>query len=654
LGDYDHSNTLIIDPFKTNPAFTGYNAGYDVCYDLNGNVYAYGSFSWFQEAKINNLGALQWIFNAVFPSTWGGVQYGDFAVDEVNGTSYLTSSGYTMIIKVNTLGKQLDSMDVSGTMNEIWRMTYNRCENQIIIGGGGTAGNYQLASLDTSLISFKPVNVIATVGGHHDVYFLSIDNTNKYVYMATALSVDDGLYANDMEKVPITGFLPIQWSIADGYTFTESCCDANYVDGVGGHALGLNGIVTSPNWVYGYDGAKLRRYNKSTGTIVSTTVISPTKYSWGGIDVDMCDNLYLVNDTVVNIYDSALSVIGTIHPGYQVYDMHLMPDNQMCTAGKGFVSAFNITTNILTISKTSTDASCGKNNGSAFAQLVGCGNDSSKYEYQWSNGATTQLDTGLGIGVYTVTISSNCDFKYTDTVQINGIGNGGMTLSLTETNVPCFGDSNGKATVIVSGGKAPYTYSWTPNVGTTSTVSNLKAGSYQLTVYDSAGCNSILVTITQPAPLVVIAPNTPIECFGANSGTATAAAVGGTTPYTYLWSPSGITSANATDLSAGCYTVTVTDANGCNATTSTCITTAPALTVSVVNTPVKCNGGATGTATATAGGGSGAYTYNWSPSGGTGASANNLTATTYTITVTDKNGCTITASTSVTQPVSAL
>ncbi|KAF2340143.1 SprB repeat-containing protein, partial [Flavobacterium ginsenosidimutans] len=100
----------------------------------------------------------------------------------------------------------------------------------------------------------------------------------------------------------------------------------------------------------------------------------------------------------------------------------------------------------------------------------------------------------------------------------------------------------------------------------------------------------------------------------------------------------------ASGLQAGTYTVTVTDANNCQAAQSFTIAEPPILSASKSQTDVLCNGGATGTASVTVSGGSGNYTYSWSPSGGTAAVATGLTAGTYTVTVADANSCQLTES----------
>ncbi|MGM8363765.1 MBG domain-containing protein, partial [Flavobacterium sp. ARAG 55.4] len=126
---------------------------------------------------------------------------------------------------------------------------------------------------------------------------------------------------------------------------------------------------------------------------------------------------------------------------------------------------------------------------------------------------------------------------------------------------------------------------------------------------------------------------------------------GGTGSYTYSWSPSGGTAATATGLTAGTYTVTVTDANSCTATQSFTITEPPALVATAgFQMNVSCNGGTNGSATVSVTGGTPGYTYVWSPLGGTGVSATGLAAGTYTVTITDANSCQTTQSFTITQP----
>jgi gliding motility-associated-like protein len=647
-GSYDHSKTLVIDPFKVSPAFTGYNGGYDIAYDDYGDVYAYGSYLPFQEVKINSSGTILWTYNATTPIPSG--QYAGFAVDAVSGSSYCANAGDPVIQKVSSSGFWVDSIDVTSKMNEIWRVSFNHCDNQIILGGGGTApGNYEMATLDTTVKKFNPVNVLGTVGGHHDVSLLCLDNVTGYCYMATAQSNTFADWNNGLIKCPLPAFLPLKFTtIPDGYSFYEGAT-INYVDGVSGHTCAMNGMCASPNWLYLYDGAKLSRFNKNTGVFITSKTVSGTQFNWGGIDVDMCDNLYLGNNTNIEIYDSAMNNTGAIAAGYQVYALRVMPNNQLCATGLGFVSTYTITTNALSISKTTTKAACGTPNGKATAKLTGCGSDSSQYNYLWSNGVTTQTDTGLAAGIYTVTISSGCDFKFTDTVQIGTGGLGGFSITSTQVNPKCNGNNNGSATVTATGASGTYTYTW--NTGqTTSSVTGLSAGTYTVTVTDSAGCvNTKAITITQPASLTATFSSVKnISCNGNTDGSLGTSPTGGTSPYTYSWS-NGATGSSNTGLTVGSYTLTVTDNNGCIATAAASISQPALLTTTITLVNVNCNGSKTGSATTNTSGGTPKYTYSWN-NGSTLSNNTGLSAGTYTVTVTDTNGCSVTATVTITQP----
>ena len=126
--------------------------------------------------------------------------------------------------------------------------------------------------------------------------------------------------------------------------------------------------------------------------------------------------------------------------------------------------------------------------------------------------------------------------------------------------------SNGSATVFFSGGSSPYTYSWNtiPNQ-TIKQSTGLSAGNYLVTIYDNHGCTaSASVTITQPSIVTSASSVLNNVLCGSSNGSATINVSGGTSPYSYFWTtkPSQ-TNQTATGMTAGNYTITVTDANGC-------------------------------------------------------------------------------------------
>ncbi len=202
----------------------------------------------------------------------------------------------------------------------------------------------------------------------------------------------------------------------------------------------------------------------------------------------------------------------------------------------------------------------------------------------------------------------------------------------TTTNVSCYGGNNGSITVLASGGTTPYRYSKDNGVTwqTSSTFSSLIAGAYSIRVEDFVGQFVILnYTVTQPTQLVATAVAGTIGCFGGTT-TVTVSATGGTSPYT---------GTGAFTVSAGAYSYTVTDANGCTSTVTGTVSQPTQLVATAVAGTINCFGGTT-TVTVSATGGTAPYT-------GTGAFT--VSAGAYSYTVTDANGCTSSVSVTITQ-----
>jgi len=270
----------------------------------------------------------------------------------------------------------------------------------------------------------------------------------------------------------------------------------------------------------------------------------------------------------------------------------------------------------------------------------------SPYTYAWSNGASTQNISGLTAGAYNVTVADLNGCTATRTATITQPS--GITITPTTVNPSCQGNNNGTINIVTSGGTGAFTYNWGGGI-TSQNRTGLTAGTYSITVTDANGCTaSATQTLTQPSTLSVTNVATPINCNGGNNGTITTTTTGGTTPYTYNWG-GGITTPNRSGLVAGTYTLTVTDANGCSATTNRTITQPTALVLSRLITNVSCNTGNNGAIQLTATGGTSPYSYNWG-GGITSKDRSGLGAGTYTVTVTDANSCTATISSTITQP----
>ncbi|HTA83895.1 MAG TPA: T9SS type A sorting domain-containing protein [Bacteroidia bacterium] len=221
---------------------------------------------------------------------------------------------------------------------------------------------------------------------------------------------------------------------------------------------------------------------------------------------------------------------------------------------------------------------------------------------------------------------------------------------LRQTNNNCYGQANGNVVIYALGGTSPYTYSWSPSVGsnfaldTVELAGGMAAGSYTCTVTDANSCSySLTVTITSP-PQLTLATTTSTNdiCNGAATGSAMVTAGGGTPSYTYAWKPAVSTTTSASNLSAGNYVVTVTDSLKCTAKDTVKITQPVpiATTTAVVLSSCKATNGM---ASVSASAGVAPYTYSWSPGGQTKDTATNLGPASYTCTVTDANGCHVAA-----------
>ncbi|MCC7302422.1 MAG: gliding motility-associated C-terminal domain-containing protein [Bacteroidia bacterium] len=275
------------------------------------------------------------------------------------------------------------------------------------------------------------------------------------------------------------------------------------------------------------------------------------------------------------------------------------------------------------------------------------------YTYLWTPGNyTTQTVTGLCAGTYSCVITDANSQTVTGSFTVTAPPP--VALTATSTNILCFGQCTGTASANGSGGTGTLGYSWS-NSSTTQSLTGLCQGTYTVTMTDANGCSiTSSVTITEPPLLTSSATFTDVTCFGAANGTASVTASGGTSGYTYSWSPSGGNQSTASNLGPNTYTVTVTDANGCTSTSTVTIIQPTQLITTSNGSSVPCAGSCTGIGTTSASGGTGNLTYSWSPGNMTTTNPTGLCAGTYTVTVTDANGCTSTDTIQVVQPPAIL
>lgn len=216
----------------------------------------------------------------------------------------------------------------------------------------------------------------------------------------------------------------------------------------------------------------------------------------------------------------------------------------------------------LSVSVQKLDVKChGKAEG-AIELTVACG--VSPVTISWAHGPATASLSQLPAGTYHYAVTDASSNTIIDSVVISEPPTP-LQVNANVTPVLCYYGANGSIQTSVSGGVPPYVYKWGNNTTGTS-LSNLAAGNYALTITDGAGCIRLdTFIVTQPQPLKVDADITH-DMTNTCTGQATALPSGGTAPYTYLWNdPSSQTTVTATGLCPGLVRVTVTDLNGCMA-----------------------------------------------------------------------------------------
>ena len=293
------------------------------------------------------------------------------------------------------------------------------------------------------------------------------------------------------------------------------------------------------------------------------------------------------------------------------------------------------------LSSTTTNLSCSlANDGSINLSAIG---GVSPLSYVWSNGSTTQDISNLSSGYYNVTVTDAVGQTESSTFYISEPSPIIITYSVNSTSQAGFSD--GSIFTTVSGGTAPYSFSWQgPNGYSASTqdIQNLIAGTYFFYVIDDNGCSelfSIVVGEGQLTPLQVNAVTSDIDCFGNNNGSIDLTVSDGATPYSFIWNNGAITE-DLSNLAAGTYTVVVNDAAGQSFTSSYTIIEPSEITATYSVTNVTTLGGNDGSIDLIASGGVPPYLYYWSTSPTqTTEDISNLIAGTYTVWIVDVNNC---------------
>ncbi len=703
LGEYDHSKTIVIDPWIISPTYTTSTAAWEVETDAIGNVYSIGGETPMQLKKYNSAGVPQWTYTT--PWDTSNVWLGTMATDD-NGNSYVTSGVTANMQKINNAGALQWSTNLNGVQqlqwnSEWWSITFNCDKTKLIVGGtwangifpsGFFPGVYEISMATGAVLSdqivdnapagFTPVEVRAISSSVDGRYiFLTHNDVGAFDQNQILCGTEETIFLNDNQ-----------------YNLGYKC--ENYLPATqnGG---GLKALIANNNFFYTHTGNQIHRWNLTTGTLINSVPLTggTSTNAFGlvvqnsGLAVDNCGNVYAGSGDRVVKFNPDLTVNSFATTTFRVYDVSVNSNGEVIACGaqqnnsatnrNGRIESLNLTA-CAQFSSTCCDATicepasiCLSDAPFTLVTATAGGTFS---------GPGVNPTTGLfspsiaGVGTHTITYTLACGNESMTLVvspctalvvcvETNGtltVSNGTPTYTWSNQTTTTTPITN-QATCVACGGTAtmigPIYISCSVGTSCTSTVwtafgtgTNQAVSTYPVQIVDGIGTTLVINSVSGlpacssvPCPTITLSTSsqTNVACFGNSTGAATVSASGGASAYTYTWVPGNLNGASQSNLAAGTYTINIVDANSCPGSGTVTITQpASALSVSMANTPATC-GSNNGTATATPTGGTTSYSYVWSPSGGTGATATNLAAGAYSVLVTDGNGCQVTGNTTV-------
>ena len=350
-------------------------------------------------------------------------------------------------------------------------------------------------------------------------------------------------------------------------------------------------IYTNPVSCLGYD-------NGSVSIITGNGAITPVSYSIDGGDTF---NSYFIYENLP----------------FGSYEVQVVDALGCAIVEEVAVEASQEPIQVITGSQ---NALCnGEDNGSVFIESITGGNiDENGYNLNWFTSSSSDIistDTSVVVpaGSYYLIVTDDNGCQATDQVVVQEPND--LNLNVQTSDVSCYGAQDGVINLtVMGGGNSPYQFNWV-NYGNANTPNlfNLGSGQYQLEITDSNGCLYYYeFTVNSPSqPLNIESTSSLASCYGVASGSAMVEANGGIQPYFYNWSSGHVTS-SAEELISGDYSVTVTDASGCQLTDSVSVLENPQIFTNVSSTTNTCYGYSDGSASISASGGTGNLSYLWS------------------------------------------
>ena len=597
---YDSTKALVIDPFVSSTInLTGLNAGKakDVDFDYNGNVYVTGGGAYTGNhslAKFNAVGALQWTFNGslTIPTWTYGTYYGGWMVEKPTGNVYLgqgfsPSTGFN-VIRISTTGLYDNYITTANaSFMEAWKMFWS-CNNgspQILIAGGGLNSNINFGVFTPPSTTVTGLNItgIAYAGGTgwaQDISDFVFDpSTNEMYSIFGSTFGTPGLNNKIYKNTAPYSAASVAWNVPSGFNTIQEAANRPYLVASGLSDNSANMLWVNASYLYYWDGKNLKAFNKATGAGAGTPVSTAnTPFMQGGIIADACNNVF----------------VGEANGTVKVYQ-------------------FNGTT----FSDAPADITIPGMAGKSVYDLAY--DESRKLLYVSGDGFVASVDVAAYCPntLYTINAIPNCATAGV-TATVSPLPPAGSTITYVLYNGSIQVASNN--TGVFTGLSPNITYTIVATIN-----------------FSCSGSQASTPFILPGPGITTVVTNT--TC-GNNAGQIIA--TGSITAAPYAYSIDGTNfqgSGTFAGLSAGVYTVTVRDANGCKNTAIVTITNTNGPQLTLASTNADC-GSNNGTITATATAGTAPYTY--SINGITFQSSNfftGVTGGTYTITVKDANNC---------------
>jgi gliding motility-associated-like protein len=345
LGPHDPTVEVIIDPWLTVPNFPADNKVYDVDWDYQGNIYAYGGKFPYRLAKLNSSGTVLWTFSGTTMGDTTATDYGDFAIDRSSGEVFVCQ-GFSYfgvrILKVSTSGTQIALSPLNPDVGEFWRIAYNSCTKTGTTVCGcsncpsGSTNKAKLAGFNNSLTTFTDVDILSACHGDSiswgDMAMLALDDSSVYA-VSCDYSPTGGV--NSLVRCLLPTFAPTTFCVPSQHRFVERT-SIKFIEGVG-VTNGFNGLAKGKSNLYSYDGSLINQWNPWNGAHVRSLTVSTDSFRCGGLVVDGCDHLFTGNVSSVKQYDTSLNLVNVFHTQDTVFDVAIALGN-IIAGGVGFVA----------------------------------------------------------------------------------------------------------------------------------------------------------------------------------------------------------------------------------------------------------------------------------------------------------------------------